>query len=382
MTSPTTAGRRVAEFDGLRGVAILLVVLSHGWTLWPSDGIVRTPGVGGFFSSGNFAVTIFFTVGAYLMVTGLLRDAEDDRWAMVPRTVLRRFLRLSAQVYPLILAVAVSRALDPKDQHPWDATRESLTAVATYTWNWYVQNQGALARPDLGHLWYVSVDLQWCLALAVLVFAMRRHRSALLTTLALLLVAVTAWRFHTLVTEGWGRAAVRSTTRADGLLCGALLAATRAWWAGRPGGRKIAIAGLVGILVLVVTMPAAGDDSWLRWRGVWFDVAATATVLGLAMSARVETRDFVGRVLGWRPLVWLGAMSLSVYVWHFPIFWSVSQHTFGWHWAPKAGLAMALVLAVSIVTTRWIEQPTTRWVARRTWLSSRRAQPAERVPVS
>lgn len=356
---------RMAAFDGLRGIAIALVVLSHGWTLWPIDGIPAAPVIGGAFSSGNFAVTIFFTVGAYFLTTSLLGEGAEARWTMIPRAVWRRFVRLSAQVYPLVLVVLVSRALDPKDRHPWDDTRQSLLSVMTYTWNWYVQNNGPHARPDLGHLWYLSVDLQWCIALAVVVFVLRRRRTALVAVLGLLLVAVTVWRMHVLGTEGWYTTGVRSTTRADGILCGALIAATAPAWRRWRGGTIVTTVGATGILALIATMPQAGDNSWLQGRGVWFDVAATCTVLGLLMEVNQGERSRVARALAWRPLTWLGAMSLAVYVWHFPIFWSVSQHTFGWAWVPKAALAFSLVLGVSIATTKYLERPVNARLASR-----------------
>ena len=356
---------RMATFDGLRGIAIVLVVLSHGWTLWPIDGIPAAPVIGGAFSSGNFAVTIFFTVGAYFVTTSLLGEGAEARWTIIPRAAWRRFVRLSAQVYPLAVVVLLSRALDPKDRHSWGDTRDSLLSVMTYTWNWYVQNNGPRARPDLGHLWYLSVDLQWCIALAVMVFVLRRRRVALVAVLGVLLVAVTVWRMHVLGTEGWYTTAVRSTTRADGILCGALIAATAPVWRRWHGGTVVTTVGAAGILALVATMAQAGDNSWLQGRGVWFDVAATGTVLGLLMEANQGRRGRVAQALSWRPLAWLGAMSLAVYVWHFPIFWSVSQHTFGWSWLPKTGLAFGVVLAVSVATTRYVERPVTRWLASR-----------------
>ena len=80
----TATRPRIEVFDGLRGIAIVLVILSHGWTIWPNtgvmgNGILRAP-----FSSGNFAVSIFFVIGSYLAVTAMLRERDRTGNLSVP----------------------------------------------------------------------------------------------------------------------------------------------------------------------------------------------------------------------------------------------------------------------------------------------------------
>ena len=75
--SHTESRHRVDVFDGLRGVAIVLVVLSHGWALWPSTYTLGHRPLSTLFASGNFAVSIFFAVGAFVATRALLRKAHS-----------------------------------------------------------------------------------------------------------------------------------------------------------------------------------------------------------------------------------------------------------------------------------------------------------------
>ena len=94
----TNASRRVAVFDGLRGIAIVLVVLSHGWTIWPSGYVYHHRPLDTLFRSGNFAVTLFFAVGAFAATTALMRRARSPQGLHPLVDVVRRYLRLTGQV--------------------------------------------------------------------------------------------------------------------------------------------------------------------------------------------------------------------------------------------------------------------------------------------
>src|SRR5690349_24277304 len=86
-----TAGR-VAALDGLRGIAIILVVLSHGWQLWPTEWIDDQVWLRPVFRSGNFAVTIFLVAAGFLTWTTLARrGAERIRPGVA---LVRRVLRV------------------------------------------------------------------------------------------------------------------------------------------------------------------------------------------------------------------------------------------------------------------------------------------------
>lgn len=355
-TPAVTSGPRITAFDGLRGIAILVVVLSHGWTLWPTADLGRVPIVRGLFNSGNTAVTVFFAVGAFLLCRAVL-SAGDGSTRIPWRLAVRRFIRLSSQVYPLLLGLAVVSLLDPTDAASDQTNRRTFWSVATYTWNWLLLNDSADARQDLGHLWYVSVDLQVSVVLVALVWLLRHRLRALLLVLTCGILIVWLWRAHTLGLEGWVSASLRTTTRCDPILGGALAAvATRLHGLGGRGARVLAMSGAAGLVLVVGSAGSAGDLAYLGWAGAVAVLAAIALIAGLAASSRPLSRQ-----LSLRPLQRLGALSLAIYVWHYPIFWAVARHSHGWNWAPRALLAFALTAAVALATERYCERPTQGW---------------------
>ena len=93
-----------------------------------------------------------------------------------------------------------------------------------YTWNWFVGAHPLEARGDLGPLWYLSVEMQFYLVLAVVVALWGARRRELGLALLILIPLVTWWRWHSYDVEGWYISPLRTSTRIDGLLWGALVA--------------------------------------------------------------------------------------------------------------------------------------------------------------
>ncbi len=313
----------------------------------------------GLFNSGNTAVTVFFAVGAFLLCRAVL-SAADDSGRFPWRIGVRRFIRLSSQVYPLLLVIAVVSLLDSADPTTDQTNRRTLGAVATYTWNWLLLNDAADARQDLGHLWYVSVDLQVSVVLILLVWVLRRRLRTLLVVLASGLLIVVLWRAHIVELEGWVSASLRTTTRCDPLFGGALAAvATRLHGLEVRDARLLATSGAVGLVLVVASAGSAGDLGYLGWAGVVAVLATTALVAGLAAPSRPLSRQLSSFLLRR-----LGTLSLAIYVWHYPIFWAVARHSHGWAWGPRALFAFALTAGVALATERFCERPTQSWLRR------------------
>lgn len=357
-------------------MAIILVVLSHGWTLWPMDRIVGSSVLRPIFTSGNFAVSIFFVVGGFVGVRSLMVAVEHDgtlsAWDGLVR-VTRRLVRLGAHVWALLAVVLFLAVLDPTEMFPETMTRNSVIRAATFTWNWYLRDHALNARSDLGHLWYLSVDLQVFIVLVALVWWLGRRPLHLAGVLIGLILLVTEWRAHALVSESLVSVEVRTTTRMDGLLWGALAAVAF------PHIRRVAPyaaallwGSIAALLALVFT--TGNDPSYYRQNGVLINLALVAFVVGVSFlprSAAVAAVSF-------RPLALLGRHSLPIYVWHYPVFWACARWAEQWGWGvlPKALLGFALTGVLSALAYRVIEVPVQTFLARTTGhqLTSRAAQ--------
>lgn len=359
---PTTASPRVAMFDGLRGYAIVLVVLSHLWTLSAlSEDASRATRI--LFGSGDFAVTVFFVISGYLATAAMLRRVGRVHPGVI---TLRRWARLSAHVYFLVVVLMVVTAVSTTTaSYAQYNNAASLWYVLTYRWPSYLQHHALEARPDLGNLWYVSVDLWGIALIAVLVALLGRYRAGLLAALLAVAALSFAYRQHVLATHGELSALIQLGCRIDGPIWGAV-AATVAPWLRPLIGRPAMVA--VPLLALLVPLAAWTYDvpAYLGPGGLALHLALALLVIAIPM---VRTNRFLSYVLEQRALAFLGRNSYGIYIWHYPVFWYVAQHYVDWRPAAKIALGLLLTAALAAIFTLIAERPVRRWLGSPAWRS-------------
>lgn len=353
----TVVRDRIQVFDGLRGIAILLVMLSHtSWLTWPYVRGEGDPVSRALLENGNFAVSIFFVIGAFLYTRSLLNRAASPQGLHPGVQVIRRFLRLTPAVLVLLGVLACVAALEPTPTYEGLRLGESAQSIVTYTWNWYVKDNPLVARPDLGHLWYLSVDMQVFLLVLLLVWLLHKRPWALIGTLAVILVMVFAWRTHVYQTEGLYQALLRTNARMDAPLSGALAACLV------PYSRRFAqwapAAAVISLVALGALSFATVDDvRFFRLAGDLVDVALAVFVVACTIAPVSER---LTRVVGFAPLAMLGRRSLSLYIWHFPIYMYLHHHTESWSYQLRTAVAVALTVLIAVVNDRTVEH----WVGR------------------
>ncbi len=367
----------IPALDGLRAIAVALVLVGHG-------GI---PGVSG----GFIGVDIFFVLSGFL-ITSLLLD-ELGRTGRIDLTGfwIRRARRLLPALVLMVLTVAAARELLPYQA----LTGLRSDAIAAFLWiaNWrFVAQQtdyftqGAPPSP-LQHTWSLGVEEQYYLVWPILLIAVTlllaarakryfakttvghvRFATFVIATLGAIASAAAAIVFTSDTTRD--RIYFGTDTRAQALLVGAAASAllvrdwpslNRGWclirtrW-GRRIARLLPIVGLAGLAA--ITHYATGSAGEFR-HGLLI-VVATAAVLVVAPVA-LEQRGLVARILAWRPLVWLGTISYGVYLWHWPIFLALNGERTGWTGLGLFGARCALTVAVAFASWWLIEQPIRRW---------------------
>ncbi len=327
---PITRGH-VPELDGIRGIAILTVMLGHfaiGFT--PAnriDAAVKT-----LMQAGWAGVDLFFVLSGFL-ITGILLEAKGSRHYF-RNFYARRILRIFPAYYAfLFLFFVVAPPLArPFFDWPFDAWASSQW------WFWaYISNLQILfpdwIRPEpLSHFWSLAVEEQFYLFWpAVVLLSTRRS----LTRICLFfLVASIALRIWIQVAGIPPTAGYRLTpARLDTLCAGALLAicvrdpATWSWirkWAGK--GIAVALAGLVLVSIPERSLLQTGFAVQAVGYSLLALLGACLITAGIDPD-RAPTRT--NTLLRSRPLLFLGKYSYAMYIIHFPLDWAMENSGWG-----------------------------------------------------
>lgn len=342
--------------DGLRAIAIMLVIATHCYV----------PGLAG----GYFGVDLFFVLSGFLITRLLVDEFGAHGRIDLPGFYLRRMLRLSPPLMLMLIAyLAVAPTLWPQydlSTHVGDAALAGfyLADYARAFW---------LHPKVLGHSWSLAVEehfyLVWPFAVLLLTRFKWRTRIALLIGLYLL---TTAWRVFEYERLGWDAAYFRFDTRTSGLVLGSLLGI------GLPRLGKIpeGTANAAGFFACAVLFGCLGISGWeapwdLTWTLCLVEIAAAA----LIVAASVQ-RSWVSALLSAPPLVGLGIISYGVYLWHYPAA-LVLRGVLPWY--ETLPLVLAFSLAAATASYLIVERPLQRY---RRGLMARRRGTAGEKPVA
>jgi peptidoglycan/LPS O-acetylase OafA/YrhL len=340
----TTGTRFRADIEGLRAIAILTVLAYHA----------GLPLRGGF-----VGVDIFFVISGYLITGLLVVELEATGTISWMRFLGRRVRRLlPAAVLVLVVTAAVSFVVVPGLRRREIAL--DIAAASTYVVNWvFARREVDYLASDMSpspvqHYWSLAVEEQyyvlWPLLLILLALVVRRPgRRSVATVLGALVAGSFTWSVWSSHTDPLP-AFFTSTTRLWELGVGALLAVALA---GRPRpSRPVPGAGLLGwaavavLLAVAVALPHGVD-----WPGAWALLPTLPTALLLWVGWQQATGGPL-RLLGSRPMVWFGALSYSIYLWHWPVI-VLGEWSADWAGAtlPSWG---KLALAVASIGPAWL----------------------------
>ncbi len=341
--------------DGLRAVAIAAVLLYHA---------------GGILPGGTVGVDLFFVLSGFLITTLLLEDRVSAGEASLQRFYRRRAYRLLPALVALLgafLALSIGLALDGVGSLASDLV--GIAAGVGYLSNVVMTGEpGTQVMPDaLRHLWSLAAEEQFYVVWPVVfcVILRRRLRLALLVVGAGI-VLMTARQVQLYVDgASWERMGFGVDTRNVSILVGCALA-------------------------LLLAPPARPRLDWARWLAapaatcvvafflvdfgrqlfagplVVFALGCAALILGV-----LDGRSPVARVLSLGAVVFVGRISYSLYLWHFPVFVSLSVNT--------PGVSAAVVPALLITATLAIAS---YYLVERPFLNRRRERRVERKSVS
>jgi len=303
-THPMTPIPFIPELDGVRGIAVSLVLLFH----------LQTP----FFGIGWCGVDLFFVLSGYLITTILLATKDSPHFFknFYARRVLRIFpLYFSALFVVFFVALPVAERLQLAHKVPFS---EQLW-YWLYLSNW--RNASGHILYYLSHFWTLAVEEQFYLVWPFVVFFLSR-RSLLKVSAGAILICLAA-RSALCWNAAWTEFLHRGTIfRMDDLAWGALLAlAVSDPQLSLQLQRWGKIAAILAVIVLGSILILVGPSALSR---PMMSVGYTALGLTAACLVWIASRssshpDWSGRILNFAPLRSFGKYSYGVYVLHYPI---------------------------------------------------------------
>jgi peptidoglycan/LPS O-acetylase OafA/YrhL len=346
------------DLDGLRGIAIALVAVFHIWFGRVSGGVDVFLALSGFFFGGK-----------------IIRAALNPAVSLSPVAEVIRLVRRLVPALVVVLTGCALLTIVVQPETRWETFADQSLASLGYYQNWELAStasdylRAGEAVSPLQHIWSMSVQGQFFVAFLLLIagcaFLFGRLLGTRLRTLfVVVLAALTVASFVFAVMahqQDQAAAYYNSFARGWELLLGALVGALVPYlrW---PMWLRAALA---TIALAAVLSCGALIDGVQEFPGPWALVPVGATMLMILVGANLQgdpgttgRMPLPNRLLATRPLVALGAMAYSLYLWHWPllIFWlSYSGHK---HASFAEGTALLLVSGVlAYLTTRLVEDP-------------------------
>ncbi len=340
--------------DGLRAIAVTAVLVYHANHEWLTGGFL--------------GVEVFFVISGYLITLLLLSEKERTGRVRLGQFWMRRARRLLPALFVMMGALGIYMSLF--NQRPMGEARGDLLGGTFYVSNWYQIWVGqsytaATSFAPLRHLWSLAVEEQFYLLWPLVMVVLLRKRGDKLPRVALWLLSASVFISLVMaamyiggtvfigadsVTNAASCAAgdshgyislfghcinvdetlyLSTITRASGLMLGAAFALV---WRPvaimrgplRKRGRQVDLIGLLGLIGLALLMNRLElvdsltneYDPWLFRGGFLLTGLCTLAII----AAATHRRAYIGRLLGMRPLHWVGTRSYGLYLYHWPIY--------------------------------------------------------------
>ncbi|MFE4227545.1 acyltransferase family protein [Arthrobacter sp. NPDC056886] len=362
------------EVQGLRALAVLMVVTYHVWLGRVSGG-----------------VDIFLLISAFLMTLSFTRKVESG----APLRLLSHWLHLLKRLLPAVVVVilgvlAGTWAILPQSR--WPDVLEQAWASLLYRQNWLLADsavdyyaQDHSGASPLQHFWSLSIQGQvfvlWPLIFAGTALlsrllrrllsrgtgqdhALLRYRSLLAVAFGAIFAVSLAYSIQQ-TTSNQAHAYFDTGARLWEFALGSLLALALPYL--KPGKILRVVLGWAGLAAMLSCgLLLTVDRSFPGFIALWPTLAAAAIIT----AGQSGSRFGVDRFLTWKPLVALGDNSYALYLWHWPLL--VLALAGAGITAPNLFQGLCIVAAsvvLAVLTTRFVEKPLREWhwPKRRAW---------------
>jgi len=346
--------------DGVRGLAVIGVLLFHGGFTWAKGGFL--------------GVSTFFTLSGFLITNIIVREFEGSRAIDLLRFWGRRLRRLMPAALAAIAIIGLVwwRIGSPEQL---SSLRGDMLSSVGYVANWRLWTSGVsygslFSQPTpFQHFWSLAIEEQFYLVFPIVALVLMRIGGRRLLAAVCGAVAVVSVTLMWLQRSDFDRVYYGTDTRVAELLFGVLLAL---WWSGRTRNTttrtrnetlfdSLGVAAVVAVLIAWFTIGEASPG--LAKGGLPLYAALSTIIIYVGTRAGLFSRLFA--TSGMR---WAGLLSYGLYLYHWPIFLFLSQDRTGLSLGPLFVVRMFVTIAVALVSYFFLEMP----VRRRTLFSTTR----------
>jgi peptidoglycan/LPS O-acetylase OafA/YrhL len=330
--------QHIPALDGLRGIAILLVLFSHS-TIFTEFVQLRNWGL----QAGYTGVSLFFVLSGYLITRLMLIEESQTGRVSLSRFFLRRAIRLFPALWLYLAVVATLKLTGCLKELPWHDFVSSFFYFRNFVGH----------GDETGHFWSLSLEEQFYLVWPAF-FLICNSRPTLRFAVALTLIAIVlVWRTmascYGLATEG--AMYIRSDFRFDAPMIGCVLALLENI---NPGLRRRipALSLPISLAVLGMWLVFAPYLSYSHLTG-----QVVVPLIGFAIILSSVARERNNNFLTMVPLIWVGNISYGLYIWH-GLFVGPPTGCLGcFRWFP---VNIAVTFFSAILSYRFVEKPAMR----------------------
>ncbi|MBE9528135.1 MAG: acyltransferase [Proteobacteria bacterium] len=301
----------VRELDGMRGLAIVAVMLFHAGSPYARGGFI--------------GVDIFFVLSGFLITALLIKEYDTTKHISLKRFYLRRVLRLApALVLLLLVLIALTIIFLNASSIRYNAIDSVITLF--YATNW-ARALGVHPPNLLGHTWSLSIEEQFYILwplLLILLLRLIRSRGTIAAVVAGL--ALVSWGLRVLLAlsgSSIDRLYNGLDTRVDTLLVGCALGVVLSSNLINEGLRK-RLSRLLLFLTPVSALLLGYFFYALYWKSLhmyyWIYFVIEVLTAIIILDIFISERSIVRRILSFKVFVWVGSISYGLYLWHYPVY--------------------------------------------------------------
>ncbi len=296
----TPAESHRPQLDGIRGIAVLMVMVQH--YIPETTRLVELGGIG---------VRVFFVLSGFL-ITGILLKARDSahktgqsKTSVLGSFYARRFLRIFPLYYAVLVIAALAGAAPVRSMLGWHVA---------YLSNVYFYAHG-IDGAYASHLWSLAVEEQFYLIWPCLILFIPRTALMPLIVSAIALGPITRFAIMLNGGDGW-QMSILMPACLDTLGLGALLALLSTPPYAAIKRRLLSIAAPLGLASFTLVLIALAREWEPRWCIVVYGLCLGLWSIWLIDRAWQGIGGVAGRLLQWQPLVYLGTISYGLYIIH------------------------------------------------------------------